>query len=81
MAKHHQDLFATPLFQHRALAQCWFRREKARVLITGLHARWLIVIVNNGFPVDWSDSGSGHLDFKFYNKTPIFLWIVKNNGF
>ena len=46
-----------PLFQHRALARCWFRREKACVVITGLHARWLVVIVNNGFPVDWSDSG------------------------
>ena len=70
-----------PLFQHRALARCWFRREKARVVITGLHARWLVVIINNGFPVDWSDSGSGHLDLKFYNKTPFLLWIVKNNGF
>ena len=36
----------------RALARCWFRREKARVVITGWHARWLVVIVNNGFPVD-----------------------------
>ena len=50
-------------------------------VITGLHARWLVVIVNNGFPVDWSDSGLGHFDFKFYNKTPFLLWIVKNSGF
>ena len=69
------------LFQHRALARCWCSREKARVVITGLHARWLVVIVKNGFPVDWSDSGSGHLDLNFYNKTPFSLWIVKNNGF
>ena len=73
-----------PLFQHRALARCWFRREKARVVITGLHARWIVVIVNtvnNGFPVDWSDLGQGHWDLKFYSKTPFCLWIVKNNGF
>ena len=56
-------------------------KEKARVVITGLHARWLVVIVNNGFPVDWSDSGEGHLDLKLYSKTSFLLWIVKNNGF
>ena len=66
--------FSRPsLFQHRALARCWFRWEKSRVVITGLHARWLVVIVNNVFPVDWSDSVSGHLDLKFYSKTPFFF--------
>ena len=47
MPKHHQNLLAPPLFQHRALVRCWFRQEKARV-ITGLHAHWLVIIVNNG---------------------------------
>ena len=61
------------VFQHRALARCWFRREKARAIITGLHARWLVVIVNNGFRVDWSDSVQGHLYLNFYSKTPIFV--------
>ena len=50
-----KTLLQPTLFQHRALARCWFRREKTRVVITGLHARWLVVIVNNGFPVNWSD--------------------------
>ena len=62
------------LFQHRAWTWCWFRRENACVVITGLHVRWLVVNVNIGFPVDWSD-------LKFYDKTPFLLWIVKNNGF
>ena len=34
------------LFQHRALVRCWFHKEKARVVITGLNAPWLVVIVN-----------------------------------
>ena len=50
--KHHQDVFATDAFPGtaagRALARCWFCREKARVVITGWHARWLVVIINNG---------------------------------
>ena len=44
-------------------------------------ASWLVVIVKSGFPVDWSDSGWGHLDSKFYSKTLYLLWIVKNNCF
>ena len=75
-----KTLLQSTLFQYRALAGCWFHRENALVVITGLHARWLVVIINNGYPVDWSDSGYGHLHIKFYNKTP-FLWIVKNNVF
>ena len=59
----------------------WCRREKALVVITGLHALWLVVIVNNGFPVDWSDSVYGHLDLRFYSKTPFLLWIVKKYEF
>ena len=70
-----------PLFQNRALARCWFRREKARVVITGLHVRWLVVLVSHGFPVDWSDSGLGHLDLKFYSKTHFVMNYKKIMGF
>ena len=77
---HHQDLFATR-FSSTTLARCWFRREKARVVITGLHARWLVDIVK-WVPGRLIGLGVRSFRLKFYKKKKTFLlWIVKNNGF
>ena len=69
-----------PLLQHGALARCWCRCKKAPCrqhrfarTLAGYHCKQWV-------PVDWPDSGLGRLDLKFYSKTPLFLWIVKNNG-
>ena len=47
--------FCDPRFPAQGLAGFAGKRLVSSSQV--LHARWLVVIVNNGFPVDWSDSG------------------------
>ena len=57
-------IFFFQMIKHTMYANKQFRHEAEYIIsnkrnncISQLTARWLVVIVNNGFPVDWSDSG------------------------
>ena len=94
ISMHHQDSFATHAFPAQGLSAMLVspgkdtcRHHRFARALAHCHCRqWvpgqLIGQTPCGYGrVCWSDSGWGHLDLKFYNKTPFLLWIVKNNGF